>query len=64
MASARYASLYQVNTRVWLTELARALGRPATLDDIPDPELDRMAQIGPPDAALPLQQKSLTCRTF
>jgi hypothetical protein len=26
-----YPSLYQVNTRVWLTELSRALGRPATL---------------------------------
>ena len=39
-------SLYQVNTRVWLTELARALGRPATLDDIPDAELDRLARAG------------------
>ena len=36
-------SLYQINTRVWLTELSRALGRPATLDDIPDAELDRLA---------------------
>jgi len=39
-------SLYQVNTRVWLTELSRALGRPVTLDDIPDAELDRFAAIG------------------
>ena len=39
-------SLYQVNTRVWLTELSRALGRPATLDDIPDAELDRFAAMG------------------
>ena len=39
----RYPSLYQINTRVWLTELARALGRPATLDDVPDAELDRLA---------------------
>ncbi len=46
MTSARYPSLYQVNTRVWLAELARALGRPATLDDIPDAELDRMVQMG------------------
>jgi len=38
--------LYQVNTRVWLTELARGLGRPATLDDIPDAELDRIAAMG------------------
>jgi hypothetical protein len=31
-------SLYQVNTRVWLTQLSRELGRPATLDDVPDRE--------------------------
>ncbi|MGH7799529.1 MAG: alpha-amylase family glycosyl hydrolase, partial [Thermodesulfobacteriota bacterium] len=41
-----YPSLYQINTRVWLTELSRALGKPATLDDIPDAELDRLAEIG------------------
>ena len=41
-----YPSLYQINTRVWLTELSRTLGRPATLDDIPDAELDRLAAIG------------------
>src|SRR5438874_483916 len=39
-------SLYQINARVWLTELSRALGRPATLDDIPDAELDRVAGMG------------------
>jgi glycosidase len=42
----RYPSLYQINTRVWLTELARARGRRATLDDIPDAELDRVAEMG------------------
>ena len=42
----RYSSLFQINTRVWLSELSRHLGRPATLDDIPDPELDRLAQSG------------------
>ena len=41
----RYASLYQINTRVWLTELSRALGKRATLDDIPDAELDRIAEM-------------------
>ncbi len=41
-----YPSLYQINTRVWLTELSHALGRPATLDDIPDAELDRLAVLG------------------
>src|SRR5262245_10063745 len=41
-----YPSLFQINTRVWLTQLSSALGRPATLDDIPDVELDRLAQSG------------------
>jgi hypothetical protein len=39
-------SLYQVNTRVYLCELGRKLGRPATLDDWPDAELDRLAERG------------------
>ena len=39
-------SLYQINTRVTLADLSRALGRHATLDDIPDRELDRIAQEG------------------
>jgi hypothetical protein len=39
-------SLYQINARVWLTELSRKLGRPVTLDDIPDAELDGLAQLG------------------
>jgi hypothetical protein len=38
--------LYQINTRVWLTELSGGLGRAATLDDIPDTELDRLARLG------------------
>jgi hypothetical protein len=42
----RYPSLYQVNTRVWLTELSQTLGRPATLDDVPDAELDRWVAMG------------------
>ena len=44
--AARYPSLYQINTRVWLTERSRALGRPATLDDIPDAELDDLGATG------------------
>jgi hypothetical protein len=39
-------SLYQINTRVWLTELSRKLGRAATLNDVPDAELDRLAELG------------------
>ena len=46
MTVPRYPSLYQINTRVWLTELSRKLGRAATLDDIPDAELDRVAETG------------------
>jgi hypothetical protein len=46
MAPVRYPSLYQVNTRVWLTERSRDLGRAATLDDLPDAELDRLAALG------------------
>ncbi len=46
MRSSRYPLLYQINTRVWLTELSQKLGRPATLDDVPDAELDRLAQLG------------------
>src|SRR5262245_56274481 len=42
----RHPSLYQVNTRVYLTELWRRLGRRATLDDVPDRELDRWASLG------------------
>jgi hypothetical protein len=34
--------LYQINTRITLTELSRALGRPATFDDIPDTLLDHL----------------------
>ena len=46
MSKPRYPSLYQINTRVWLTQLARALRRAATLDDIPETELDRLAELG------------------
>ena len=46
MGTPRYPALYQVNTRVWITELSRALGRAATLDDVPDVELDRLAGLG------------------
>ncbi len=46
MSPPRYPSLYQINTRVWLTELSQTLGRSATLDDIPDAELNRLAKMG------------------
>jgi glycosidase len=46
MTSPRYPSLYQINTRVWLTELSRRLGKTITLDDIPNSELDHLAELG------------------
>src|SRR5262245_61045105 len=46
MPTPAFPRLYQVNTRVWLTELSRTLGRAATLDDVPDEELDRVAAMG------------------
>jgi hypothetical protein len=46
MREPRYPSLYQINTRVWLTAISQSLGRPATVDDIPDAELDRLAELG------------------
>ena len=58
MADLRYPSLYQINTRVWLTELSRKKGDSplsgkgtvpfcvVTLDDIRDAELDRLAELG------------------
>jgi Alpha amylase, catalytic domain len=41
-----YPSLYQINTRVLLTQLTRQSGKHATLDDVPDAELDRLAGCG------------------
>ena len=46
MRSSRDWLLYQINTRVWLTEFSHSLGRCATLDDIPDAEIDRLAERG------------------
>ncbi len=41
-----YPSLYQVNTRAWLTDLSVELGKVATLDDIPDRALDEFKEMG------------------
>ncbi len=46
MSGASQPTLYQVNTRAWMTGLERELGRPATLDDVPDAELDRFSRLG------------------
>ena len=41
-----FPTLYQVHTRVFLTELSKTLNRPATLDDVSDELLDDFAQQG------------------
>lgn len=46
MKTALYQSLYQLNTRVLITDLSAQLGRTATLDDVPDAELDRLKERG------------------
>ena len=46
MKLARYPTLYELNTRVRLSELAQTLGRHATLDDITDAELEAFAAAG------------------
>jgi hypothetical protein len=46
VAPARYPSLYQINTRVWLDRLSRAAGRRITLADIDDTVIDRFAARG------------------
>ena len=45
-ASSAHPLIYQVNTRVWLTDLSKTLGRSATLDDIPDADLNRLVRMG------------------
>lgn len=42
----RYPALFELNTRVWITERSRTLGRPATLDDVPDSTLDDFVRQG------------------
>ena len=46
MGATRYPLLYQINTRVYLSELSGRLGRAATLDDMGEGELSRVARLG------------------
>jgi glycosidase len=46
MNNPTYPSLYQINTRVFLGNLSRQLGRAATLNDVPDSELNRLRNSG------------------
>ncbi len=42
----RHPVLYQINTRIWLTDLSGQLGCPATLDNISDEQLDGLKRLG------------------
>jgi hypothetical protein len=44
MSAPRDPALYRINTRIRLTELSRPLGKRATLNDVPDADLDRLAE--------------------
>lgn len=41
-----YPSIYQINTRVWLNSLSTKCGRPISLANVPDEELQRIAMLG------------------
>jgi hypothetical protein len=43
---ARYPSLYEINTGVWLRRLSQEAGKPVTLADIDDTTLDDLARRG------------------
>src|SRR5687768_9152401 len=42
----RYPAVYEINTRIWLSELSARARRPLGLDDIPESELERYAEMG------------------
>jgi len=42
----KHPILFEINARVWLRELSRSHGRPVTLADVPDEELDGWAAHG------------------
>lgn len=46
MHSITYPSLYQINTRIWLNQISQKIGRKASLNDISDLELDKLADLG------------------
>jgi len=46
MRQHKYPSLYQINTRALIRDLSQNLGKQATLDDVPEKELDGLAASG------------------
>ncbi len=43
---ARYPTLYEINTRVWLSELSKKAGKPLNLGSVPSAEWDAIAALG------------------
>jgi hypothetical protein len=56
-----YPSLYRIDTRVWLTELSRSMGRQDTLDNTSDSALDRIAGLNSQCPKMALSVVSLRC---
>lgn len=46
MTGVRYPALYEWNARILIEETSRALGREATLDDVPDALIERLSSLG------------------
>jgi len=46
MPDLSHPALYQINSRIWLNQISRNLKRKATLDDIPDSEINAIANLG------------------
>lgn len=46
MAQCTYPTLYQINARVWLNEISRHRGEPATLAQVSDASLDQLVDRG------------------
>lgn len=42
----KYPTVYEINTWVWLDDLSRESGRSVTLGDVPQSELERLAEYG------------------
>jgi glycosidase len=42
----KYPAVYEINTRIWLSELSVKAKRPLQLDEIPESELERYAEMG------------------
>ena len=41
-----HPTLYEINTRIWMREISKRERRPLTLGEVPDEDLDRIAEVG------------------